>query len=97
LRQSPSHRVGNAVKAPGCGDSDIGRRRVVLVLAAGGDVAHRGRIERSRPRVMIVTLERLRSITVIVTLARAATESPTRGDTDDLQNGVRQDSVPEET
>jgi hypothetical protein len=47
--------------------------------------------------MVTVTIERFRSMTVVVTLTHALTEYPTQGGTHDLRKGIRQDSVPEES
>lgn len=68
------------MKVPSREDWDIGRGRVVLILTAYADIAHRPRIERSG--VMMVT----------VALARTDSQDCT----DDLRKRVGQDDVAED-
>ena len=84
LRQPPPGSVGDAVQVPSRGGWDTSRGRVVLVLAASANVAHRDGIEWRHP------------MTVLVRLARARNESPTQDSIDEAQNGVRPDTGPEE-
>src|SRR5262245_60894470 len=77
--QPPADRVSDAVEMLNRGGWGTCCGRIVLVLAAGADVARRGRVERAR------------GIPVPVLLAQARTKSPTQGGIDEPENNVRQD------